>query len=116
MNRFMPHVTVAAIARRDDQYLLVRESSQGESVLNQPAGHLEASETLTEAVVRETLEETCWQFNPLYLTGIYQFVAPNQETYIRLLIGCHKLIDPSQIERIKLPARLFKGFAHHRFG
>jgi 8-oxo-dGTP pyrophosphatase MutT (NUDIX family) len=33
-------------------------------VLNQPAGHLDPNETLTEAAVRETLEETGWDVEP----------------------------------------------------
>jgi 8-oxo-dGTP pyrophosphatase MutT (NUDIX family) len=33
-------------------------------VLNQPAGHVEDGESLLEAAVRETLEETAWHFVP----------------------------------------------------
>ena len=81
--RWYPHVTVASIAKRDGKYLMVRERHQGNCVINQPAGHLERHETLEQAVVRETLEETGWEFEPHYVSGIYQFIASDGETYLR---------------------------------
>ena len=82
-HRWFPHVTVASIAIKDGKYLIVRENYRGSIVLNQPAGHVEKGESLKLAVIRETLEETGWDFEPDYLSGIYQFVASNGETYIR---------------------------------
>ena len=78
-----PHVTVAAIAERDGRYLIVEETINGAQVFNQPAGHVEKGETLIEAVIRETREETGWGFEPIHLCGIYQYIAPNGETYFR---------------------------------
>ena len=51
--------------------------------LNQPAGHLENNESLIDAVIRETQEETAWQFEPQALVGIYRWQVPQGETYIR---------------------------------
>lgn len=52
--------------------------------LNQPAGHLEAGESLIEAVIRETQEETAWLFKPTALTGIYRWQHPTKDrTYMR---------------------------------
>lgn len=52
--------------------------------LNQPAGHLESGESLIDAVIRETKEETAWSFNPTELVGIYRWQHPvNDETYMR---------------------------------
>lgn len=65
-------VTVATIAKRENKYLMVRESPQGKSVINQPAGHVEKDETLTQAVIWESLEETGWDFEPEHICGIYQ--------------------------------------------
>ncbi|MGH8482384.1 MAG: NUDIX hydrolase [Nevskiaceae bacterium] len=70
------HVTVAAIVARDGKFLFVEESVGGHPVLNQPAGHWEAGETLLEAVVRETLEETGWEIEPTALLGVYEFEPP----------------------------------------
>lgn len=78
------HVTVAAIARSAGRYLLVRERIEGKPVINQPAGHWEPDETLVEAVKRETLEETGWEFEPRGLVGIYQWNHPDRpDTFLR---------------------------------
>ena len=55
-----------------------------ELVINQPAGHLENNETLIEAVIRETQEETRWDFLPEYISGIYRWIHDNGETYLRI--------------------------------
>ena len=82
-----PHATVAAICERDGSYLLVRETVDGNEVYNQPAGHLEPGETLLEAVIRETLEETRYAFQPLALQGIYRFrpATDSAMTFLRFL-------------------------------
>lgn len=52
--------------------------------LNQPAGHLESGESLIDAAIRETQEETAWQFKPTAIIGIYRWQHPtNGETYMR---------------------------------
>ncbi len=80
-----PHVTVAAIIERNDRFLMIEESCNGRVVINQPAGHLEEGESLQEAVIRETLEETAWSVRPTAITGIYQWVTPHsQKTYLRV--------------------------------
>ncbi len=79
------HITVAAIIEKDKHFLLVEESIRGQVVYNQPAGHLEEDETLPDAIIRETLEETAWHFTPKLITGIYQWVQPeNRQTFIRI--------------------------------
>jgi 8-oxo-dGTP pyrophosphatase MutT (NUDIX family) len=84
---WLPHVTVAAIVERDGRFLVVEEHTAAGLRLNQPAGHLEAGETLLEAVVRETLEETAHPFTPEALVGMYMthFERPGSEgvTYLR---------------------------------
>lgn len=79
-----PNVTVAAVIERDGRFLLVEEKSDGALVLNQPAGHLDDGESLTAAVVRETLEETAWRFVPEALLGIYRWPHTEKNiTYLR---------------------------------
>lgn len=55
---FKPHVTVACIVHAEDKFLVVEETINGKSLWNQPAGHLEADETLAQAAARELWEET----------------------------------------------------------
>ena len=78
-----PDVTVAAIIERSGRFLLVEERIRGRLVLNQPAGHLEDGEALLDAVIRETLEETAWQFTPEALLGIYQWRSARGHTTLR---------------------------------
>lgn len=78
-----PDVTVAAVIERSGRFLVVEERIRGRLVLNQPAGHLEDGEALIDAVVRETLEETAWQFTPESLLGVYQWRSPRGHTTLR---------------------------------
>lgn len=82
---WQPDVTVAAVCEKHGRFLLVEERSKstGKIVFNQPAGHLEPAESLIEAVIRETLEETCCHFEPQALIGLYRLPAENGKTYIR---------------------------------
>lgn len=66
-----PSVTVAAIIERDGKFLLIEEETSEGIRLNQPAGHLDPLETLAQAVVREVLEETAYDFTPQALVGVY---------------------------------------------
>jgi 8-oxo-dGTP pyrophosphatase MutT (NUDIX family) len=66
-----PRVTVAAIVERDGRFLLVEEHTPDGLRLNQPAGHLEPGETLSDAAIREALEETACAFVPQALVGVY---------------------------------------------
>ena len=80
----LPHITVASIIEREGKFLMVKENSAGRLVYNQPAGHVELNESLLDAAIRETLEETAWQVNLEQLLGIYQYTSPdNGVTYIR---------------------------------
>jgi 8-oxo-dGTP pyrophosphatase MutT (NUDIX family) len=69
--RFKPSVTVAAIIEQHGKFLLVEEITQEGLKLNNPAGHLDAGESLLQACVRETLEETARNFSPTHLLGMY---------------------------------------------
>ena len=55
---------------------MVEEHAGGRLVLNQPAGHLEPDESLVEAALRETLEETAWDVRLTAFVGAYQWKAP----------------------------------------
>lgn len=66
-----PSVTVAAVIERDGRFLLIEEETSDGIRLNQPAGHLDPHESLPDAVVREVLEETAYDFTPTALVGMY---------------------------------------------
>ena len=84
MTQWKPHATVAAIVEQDGLFLLVEEVTDRGNRFNQPAGHLEDNETITEAVIRETLEETAYTFTPQALLGIYHWKHEhNDTTYLR---------------------------------
>jgi len=85
-----PHTTVAAIAERDGKFLMVEEVSDGRTVFNQPAGHLDPNESLRQAVIRETREEAASLFEPEYITGIYHWNQPQtKRCYIRVAFAGH---------------------------
>jgi len=89
-----PDVTVAAIVEREGRFLLVEEETVDGPMLNQPAGHLEPTESLVEGAARETLEETAYEFMPEYLVGVYHWRHPGRNvTYLRFAfsgrLGAH---------------------------
>ena len=113
-----PHVTVAAVVEQEDRFLLVYEEAEGQRVYNQPAGHLEPGESLIDAAVRETLEETRWRVKPKALIGIDLYLAPaNGVTYLRHTFAAQALnecpeqpldegiIEPRWLTREELLAR-----------
>lgn len=100
---WLAHVTVATVIVRDGRYLLVEERSKDalsptHDVFNQPAGHVEAGETLIEAARRETLEETGWQVRVTGLLGIYTYTPPVHldRTYYRFCFLAEPLVDTGQ--------------------
>jgi 8-oxo-dGTP pyrophosphatase MutT (NUDIX family) len=85
--RWMPHLTVAAIIEEDDRFLMVEEQPDGHgAVINQPAGHLEERESLLDAVVREVREEAQRHFTPRAVSGLYRWRDPYSAiTYLRVV-------------------------------
>lgn len=82
--QWKPHATVAAIIEQDGKFLLVEEETDRGNRFNQPAGHLEDNESLLDAVIRETLEETAYRFEPTALLGVYHWKHEhNDTTYLR---------------------------------
>jgi len=69
--RWKPNATVAAIIEQDGKFLLVEEHTPEGLRLNNPAGHLDEGESLLQACVRETLEETMYPFTPTHMLGVY---------------------------------------------
>ncbi|MBR9912342.1 MAG: NUDIX hydrolase [Gammaproteobacteria bacterium] len=82
----LPHATVATIVEQDGRYLLVKEKRDNRIVFNQPAGHIECGESILQAAVRETLEETRWLVEPTGFAGLSVYHAPNGISYVRTTI------------------------------
>ena len=77
-------ITVAAVVERGGRFLLVEEQTEDGIRINQPAGHLEAGESLPQAAAREALEETAYSFRPEQLVGIYRWDHPSgHASYVR---------------------------------
>ena len=109
-------VTVAAVIRQDDRYLTIEELVGGQRVFNQPAGHVEEGETLEQAVIRETMEETGYTFTARALLGIFTWTGESR-SFLRIafigdaeppsgtcslddgIIATHWLTKPELIQR-----------------
>lgn len=120
---WQPDVTVATVVVRDGRLLLVEERAQGKLVLNQPAGHLEPDESLLDAALRETREETGWDVRLTAFVGAYQWKA--EETgrhYLRFAFAAEPLhhdparpLDDGIVDTHWLtPAELQQAQARHR--
>ncbi|UCH47266.1 MAG: NUDIX hydrolase [Betaproteobacteria bacterium] len=118
-----PNVTVAAVVERDGRFLLVEEETSNGLQLNQPAGHLEADETIVAAVQREVLEETAYDFLPEQVTGIYRWTKPGSDlTYLRFTfsgrLGRHhpdRLLDEGIVQALWMSREEVLGsVARHR--
>ena len=80
---FKPHVTVACVVHAQGKFLVVEESINGRALWNQPAGHLEANETLLQAAKRELWEETGIRAEPQHFIRMHQWIAPDSTPFLR---------------------------------
>jgi len=83
-DNFKPHVTVASVIEHENKFLMVTEKINGQIVINQPAGHVEDFENITEACMRETLEETGYKVKPYAVIGIYLYKASANLVFLRV--------------------------------
>ena len=94
---WQPDVTVATIVVRDGRLLCVEERVNGHVVINQPAGHLEQDESLAEAALRETREETGWDVRLTSFVGAYQWRAETGRHYLRFAFAAEPVQhDPAR--------------------
>lgn len=82
---FKPNVTVACIVHAKGKFLVVEETISGKALWNQPAGHLEANETLAQAMQRELWEETGLHAEPQHFIRLHQWIAPDTTPFLRFL-------------------------------
>ena len=88
---WQPDVTVATLVVRDGRLLCVEERANNQLVINQPAGHLEPDESLVEAAVRETREETGWNVRITHVVGAYQWKAETGRHYLRFAFAAEPI-------------------------
>jgi 8-oxo-dGTP pyrophosphatase MutT (NUDIX family) len=93
-----PHVTVACVVAQGARYLMVEEEVGGRLVYNQPAGHLDDGESLLQAAVRETMEETGWTVEPECFLGVHQWRSSEHgEGVVRFSFAARPLAhDPAR--------------------
>ncbi|QHM70671.1 NUDIX domain-containing protein [Mixta intestinalis] len=84
---YKPHVTVACMVQAEGELLVVEETINGKATWNQPAGHLEAEESLLQAASRELNEETGIQAEMEHFLGVQQWTAPDNTPFIRFLFA-----------------------------
>lgn len=120
---WQPDVTVATVVVRDGRLLMVEERAQGKLVFNQPAGHLEPDESLSEAALRETREETGWEVKLTAFIGAYQWKAEETDRhYLRFAFAAEPLshdaareLDEGIVQALWMtPAELQEQQARHR--
>ncbi len=101
MERHTARMIVAGFVEHDGKLLVIRERpaelpTDHEPVINQPAGHVEKNETLTDAVIREVLEETGYHVRAVELVGVHQVIVTSEErTSLAFLFRC-ELKDETQ--------------------
>lgn len=88
MPRYKPNVTLACVIKCQDKYLMVEELIEGQLQYNQPAGHLEANESLLDGCIREVYEETGLSVSPAALIGIYQYTTSSDLAFLRFTYFC----------------------------
>lgn len=84
---FKPHVTVACVVHAQGKFLVVEETINDKALWNQPAGHLEANETLVQAAARELWEETGIDAVPQHFIRMHQWIAPDNTPFLRFLFA-----------------------------
>ncbi|HEY0309097.1 MAG TPA: NUDIX hydrolase [Acidobacteriaceae bacterium] len=79
-----PMIGAGAVVIAQERVLLVRRGNPplaGEWSL--PGGRLELGESVTQAIVREVLEETGLNVEPLQLLGVYDLIDRDEEDAVR---------------------------------
>ena len=94
---FKPHVTVACVVHAEGKFLVVEETINGKALWNQPAGHLEADETLVEAAARELWEETGISAQPQHFIRMHQWIAPDKTQPHDSDIDCCRWVSAEEI-------------------
>jgi len=102
-------VTTLPVTEAGEAVLILRGIEPGYGLWAQPGGFLEIDETVTEAAVRETLEETGLVVRPGELVGIYSRLEASVVTvmYEAQVVGGVPRVTPEALEvRAFAPAEI----------
>jgi ADP-ribose pyrophosphatase YjhB (NUDIX family) len=93
-------VTTLPITERGEVMLIRRGIAPGYDRWAQPGGFLEIDETVLEAAIRETLEETGLQVEPVRIVGLYSRVeaAVVVVAYEARIVGGEPITTPESLE------------------
>jgi ADP-ribose pyrophosphatase YjhB (NUDIX family) len=93
-------VTTLPITERGEVMLIRRGIAPGYNMWAQPGGFLEIDETVIEAAIRETLEETGLRVEPIRIVGIYSRVeaAVVVVAYEARIVGGKPMTTPESLE------------------
>lgn len=93
-------VTTLPITDRGEVMLIRRGIAPGYGMWAQPGGFLEIDETVREAAMRETLEETGLQVEPLEIIGLYSRIqaAVVVVAYEARIVGGEPLVTRESLE------------------
>ena len=93
-------VTTLPITERGEVMLIRRGIAPGYNMWAQPGGFLEIDETVLEAAIRETLEETGLQVEPVRIVGLYSRVeaAVVVVAYEARIVGGEPITTPESLE------------------
>jgi len=84
---------VGAILEKDGKILLVEETKEtAKGMWSHPAGWIEVGEDPLEAVKREVKEETCFDFEPTYILGVYSLFKENLKEKFNITPHAIKII------------------------
>jgi len=103
----MPKLVVSTVLIRNNQLLVVQEGKpSNHGKWNIPSGRVEESEKVTDAAVREVLEETGYQIRLTGFSGIYRFYSESGNLITRLnfmgeIIGGELKCDGKEILAVK---------------
>lgn len=87
---FPTDITVSAIVCREQRFLCIEETTRHGVQINLPGGHIESGESAEQAVVREVMEESRWQFRPTGFVGAYLWLdLARRQRQIRLMFCGH---------------------------
>lgn len=100
---FVTTIACGVICEENGKILMVREFKEGRFVWNQPVGHLDPHESLFDAAVRETYEETGLIVKLTGLIGVYLWQVNGRRAALRFCFSAEVIggeLEPKDTNEI----------------